>query len=142
MVTSTTFDILGGATETTEHWLADLREEIGWVSERGAYLCLRSTLHAMRDQMSVAAAAKLGDALPVLIRGVFYEGWNPSAVPVKYVDREAFLTRIRLGCRVEPGPDPEPTARAVFSVLSRRVDAEEIKALKASLPPGIRKLWP
>jgi uncharacterized protein (DUF2267 family) len=53
MATSTTFDILGGATETTEHWLADLREEIGWVSERGAYLCLRSTLHALRDQMTV-----------------------------------------------------------------------------------------
>ena len=142
MVTSTTFDILGGATETTEHWLADLREEIGWVSERGAYLCLRSTLHAMRDQMSVADAAKLGDALPVLIRGVFYEGWNPSAVPVRYVDREAFLTRIRLGCRVEPGPDPEPAARAVFSVLARRVEAEEIKTLKAGLTPEIQELWP
>ena len=80
--------------------------------------------------------------VPVLIRGVFYEGWNPSAVPVRYVDDEAFLTRIRLGCRVEPGPDPEPTARAVFNVLSKRVDAEEIRALKAGLPPGIRKLWP
>ncbi|MHC4993365.1 MAG: DUF2267 domain-containing protein [Planctomycetota bacterium] len=142
MVKSTTFDILGGATETTEHWLADLREEFGWVSERGAFLCLRSTLHALRDQMSVRDAAKLGDALPVLIRGVFYEGWNPSAVPVQFVDREAFLTRIRLGCRVEPGPDPEHAARAVFSVLSRRVDADEIKTLKAGLPPEIRKLWP
>ena len=142
MATSTTFDILGGATETTEHWLDDLREEIGWVSERGAYLCLRSTLHALRDQMSVEDAARLGEALPVLIRGVFYEGWNPSTVPVKYVDREAFLTRIRLGCRVEPGPDPEPAAKAVFSVLDKRLDAEEIEALKSGLPSELRQLWP
>ncbi|MHC4774567.1 MAG: DUF2267 domain-containing protein [Planctomycetota bacterium] len=142
MATSTTFDILRGATETTEHWLGDLREEIGWVSERGAYLCLRSTLHALRDQMSVEDAARLGEALPVLIRGVFYEGWNPSAVPVTYVDYEAFLTRIRLGCRVEPGPDPEPAAKAVFSVLDKRLDAEEVEALKSGLPSEIRQLWP
>jgi uncharacterized protein (DUF2267 family) len=142
MATSTTFDILGGASETTEHWLDDLREEIGWVSERGAYLCLRSTLHALRDQMSVEDAARLGEALPVLIRGVFYEGWSPSTVPVRYVDGEAFLTRIRLGCRVEPGPDPDLAARAVFSVLDKRVDAEEIEALKAGLPVELRQLWP
>jgi uncharacterized protein (DUF2267 family) len=142
MATSTTFDILGGATETTEHWLDDLREAIGWVSERGAYLCLRSTLHALRDQMSVEDAARLGEALPVLIRGVFYEDWSPSTVPVKYVDREAFLTRIRLGCRVEPGPDPEMAAGAVFSVLDKRLDADEIEAVKTRLSPEIQQLWP
>jgi uncharacterized protein (DUF2267 family) len=142
MATSTTFDILGGASETTEHWLDDLREAIGWVSERGAYLVLRSTLHAVRDQLSIGDTASLGEALPVLIRGVFYEGWNPSSVPLRYVDREAFLTRIRLGCRVEPGPDPELAATAVFSVLDKRLDAGEVEALKAALSPEIRQLWP
>ncbi|MHC4219244.1 MAG: DUF2267 domain-containing protein [Planctomycetota bacterium] len=141
MATSTTFDILGGACETTEYWLEDLREEIGWVSERCAYLCLRSTLHALRDQMTVADAARFAEALPVLIRGVFYEGWNPSAVPVQYVDHEAFLTRIRLGCRVEPGPDPEDAARAVFAVLAGRIEADDAEVLKAGLPAELRKLW-
>jgi uncharacterized protein (DUF2267 family) len=63
-------------------------------------------------------------------------------VPLRYVDREAFLTRIRLGCRVEPGPDPELAATAVFSVLDKRLDAGEVEALKAALSPEIRQLWP
>jgi uncharacterized protein (DUF2267 family) len=142
MATSTTFDILGGASETTAHWLADIREELGWASERGAYLVLRSTLHALRDQLPVGDAARLGEALPVLIRGVFYEGWKPSSVPRGYIDREGFLTRIGLGCRVEPGPDPELAARAVFSVLARRLGAGEIRALKAGLPVELRQFWP
>jgi uncharacterized protein (DUF2267 family) len=142
MVTATTFDILGGATETTGQWLADIREQLGWASERGAYLVLRSTLHALRDELPVADATRLGEALPVLIRGVYYEGWKPSRAPARRLDREGFLIRIELGCRVEPGPDPELAARAVFSVLAKRVAAGEIGAVKAILSPDLRPLWP
>jgi uncharacterized protein (DUF2267 family) len=142
MAKATTFDILGGACETTVHWLEDLREEIGWVSERAAYLVLRSTMHAVRDALTVEQSARLADALPVLMRGVFYEGWNPTGVPLRYVDREAFLTRIRLGCRVEPGPDPDLAATAVFKVLADRLDEGEVAALKAVLPSQVREFWP
>jgi uncharacterized protein (DUF2267 family) len=141
MAKATTFDILGGACETTVHWLEDLREEIGWVSERAAYLVLRSTLHAVRDALTVEQSARLAEALPVLVRGVFYEGWNPASVPLSYVDEEAFLTRIRLGCRVEPGPDADQAATAVFHLLAGHLDEDEIAALRAVLPPEILKFW-
>jgi uncharacterized protein (DUF2267 family) len=142
MAKATTFDILGGACETTISWLEDLREEIGWVSERAAYLVLRSALHAVRDALTVEHSARLAEALPVLVRGVFFEGWNPASVPLRYVDGEAFLTRIRLGCRVEPGPDPDQAATAVFRLLAGHLAADDVEALRAALPPEILQFWP
>jgi uncharacterized protein (DUF2267 family) len=138
---ATTFDILGGACETTGYWLEDLREEIGWVSERAAYLVLRSTLHAVRDALTVEQSARVAEALPVLLRGVFFEGWNPASVPLRYVDEAAFLTRIRLGCRVEPGPDPDRAATAVFRLLAGRLDEDDAAALRSALPPEVLNFW-
>jgi uncharacterized protein (DUF2267 family) len=142
MTTSTAFDILGDAFATTEDWLADVREEFGWVSERGAYLMLRSTLHAVRDHLTVEQAARLGAALPVLVRGIYFQGWKPADPPAVATDRDAFLAWIERGCRVEPGPDPEDAARAVFNVLADRLDTDEAEMVVRSLPPDLRRLWP
>jgi uncharacterized protein (DUF2267 family) len=40
----------------------------------------------------VEASAPFAAQLPDLIRGIFYAGWNPSAVPEMY-DAEAYAAR-------------------------------------------------
>ena len=84
--------------ETTLHkanrWLKELMEELGWEDRHAAYLALRATLHALRDRLTVEEVAHLGAQLPMLIRGVYYEGWDPTGKPVPERRVEAFLLRI------------------------------------------------
>lgn len=46
----------------------------------------------LRDRLTVEASAPFAAQLPDLIRGIFYAGWNPSAVPEMY-DAEAYAAR-------------------------------------------------
>jgi uncharacterized protein (DUF2267 family) len=132
--------------ETTLHkanrWLKELMEELGWEDRHAAYLALRATLHALRDRLTVEEVAHLGAQLPMLIRGVYYEGWDPTGKPVPERRVEAFLLRIAQQFADDPLADPEPIARGVFRMLARRVSDGEIEDIKHVLPASIRELWP
>lgn len=105
-----------------------------------AYSALRATLHALRDRLTVEEAVDLGAQLPMLIRGLYYEGWTPSGKPVKW-HRAEFLNAIRDRFGGEWPPDPETLARAVFRVLRRHVTAGEIEQVERMLPKDVRDLW-
>jgi uncharacterized protein (DUF2267 family) len=126
----------------TNSWLKELMRVQGSDSRHAAYLALRSTLHALRDRVTVEEAAHLGAQLPMLIRGFYYEGWDPTDKPLKIRHKDQFLDHIRQELRGTDPIDPEGTARAVFMVLSNRVSEGEIENVKRMLPSEIRELWP
>ena len=66
------------AAEQAQQWVSELARDLGW-SEQSAYRLLRSVLHTLRDWLSPAEMADLSAQLPTLIRGIYFEGWNPSA---------------------------------------------------------------
>jgi uncharacterized protein (DUF2267 family) len=86
--------------------------------------------------------AQLGAQLPMLIRGFYYEGWDPTHVPGRERHKEQFLTRIEHELRGDDNQDAEAVAGAVFAVLERRVTEGEIEDVKHILPEPIRQLWP
>lgn len=135
-----------GPIESTVHstnsWLKELAEELGWQDRERAYHAMAAVFHALRDRLTVAEAADLGAQLPTLLRGVYYEGWNPSGKPVKERRKEEFLAHIATCCRGQEQIFPEEVAWAVFKVLQRRVSAGEIGEIKHVLPAEIRSLWP
>jgi uncharacterized protein (DUF2267 family) len=103
---------------------------------------LRSTLHALRDRLTVEEVAQLGAQLPMLIRGFYYEGWDSTRKPLKLRDREEFLSIVDEEFRTRDTLNPELIARAVFRVLANRVAAGEIEDVKHVLPEEIRDLGP
>jgi uncharacterized protein (DUF2267 family) len=125
----------------TNTWIKELMQVLDTDDRHVAYLAMRATLHALRDRMTVAEVAQLGAQLPMLIRGFYYEGWDPTGKPFKARHREEFLERIsqELGT-VDLAP--EETATAVFIVLAARVAQGEIEDVKHILPAEIRGLWP
>jgi uncharacterized protein (DUF2267 family) len=127
---------------TTNSWLEELMEELGWQDRLRAYHALRAVLHALRDRLTVAEAADLGAQLPMLIRGLYYEGWTPHGKPVKERKKEDFLAHIAGALRGHAEIFPEGLAWAVFKVLQRHVSAGEIGDVKHVLPAPIRSLWP
>lgn len=128
--------------QTTNAWLKELMEELDWQDRHRAYRALRAVLHALRDRLTVEETADLGAQLPMLIRGLYYEGWTPSGKPVKERKKEDFLAHIEAAFRDDPAIFPEAVAGAVFKVLQRHVSAGEIGDVKQILPAQIRALWP
>lgn len=122
-------------------WLKELREELHTDDPQFAYQALRSVLHSLRDRLPVDEATDLGAQLPVLVRGIYYEGWKPAGKPQKIRSREEFLQQISSGL-VSAGPnDPARIAAAVFSVLERHVSDGEIEDVRHNLPEELRHLW-
>ena len=83
------------AVHTTNAWLKEVANELGW-QDRENYHAMGAVLHALRDRLTVAEAADLGAQLPTLIRGLYYDGWNPNGKPVKEQGRKtSWLTSQR-----------------------------------------------
>ncbi len=128
--------------QTTNVWINDVLEELGWEDRHRAYHALREVLHALRDRLPVDLAAGLAAQLPMLVRGFYYDGWHPHGKPVKDRDKDAFLAQVMTAFREGPYADPEKVTRVVFRVLARHVSGGEIERVKHSLSTGLRALWP
>jgi uncharacterized protein (DUF2267 family) len=127
--------------QTTNVWLRDIQEELGWLDRERAYHALRAVLHALRDRLPVDQAAALGAQLPMLIRGFYYEGWHPAGTPTRERKKEDFLAHVAAALRNDPAIDSEDVARAVFRVIARHVSPGEVRHVKIALPGEIRSLW-
>ena len=141
-MTITSIDVFETTLHKTNRWLKELMEELDWQDQHAAYLAMRATLHALRDRLTVEEVAQLGAQLPMLIRGFYYEGWDPTGKPVRERRVEGFLVWIAQQFPDRGLVDPEVIARAVFRTLARRVSEGEIEDVKHVLPAGIRELWP
>jgi len=127
---------------TTNTWLKELMERMGWQDRPSAYRALRAVLHALRDRLTVDEVVTLGAQFPMLIRGIYYEGWHPAGKPLKERKKELFLAHIAEAFRDSPDVDPEEVARQVFQLLTKHVTIGEIEGVKHCLPTELRALWP
>jgi len=128
--------------QTTNTWLKELTERMGWHDRRRAYHALRAVLHALRDRLTVDEVVTLGAQLPMLIRGFYYEGWHPADKPLMERKKNDFLAHIADAFRDSPDVDPEEVAREVFQLVAKHVTAGEIEGVKHCLPIELRALWP
>jgi len=115
-------------------------ERMRWHDRHRAYFALRIVLHALRDHLSVDEVVAFGAQLPMLVRGFYYEGWQPSKKPLKERKKEVFLSHIADAFR-DPDIDPEQVVRAVFQVLTDHMTIGETESIKHCLPKEIRALW-
>ena len=125
----------------TRGWLKDLMEELDWKEPHKAYLAPRAVLHVLRDRLTVEETAHLAAQLPMLIRGFYYEGWDPSGKPLKERHQEEFLSHVKSYFKNDEKIEPERVVRAVFKVLSKHISQGEIEDVKQTLPGKLRILW-
>lgn len=84
-------------------------------------------------------AADLGAQLPALVRGLYYEGWDPSRTPRK-MDAEEFTATFARQATLPEGQDPQHAIAAAFRVLQRNVTEGEVDDVLKSLPVHVRQL--
>lgn len=141
-MSATGLEVFDTTVQKTNRWLGEATGVLDQ-DKHTAYLAFRSTLHALRDRMTVEEVAHFAAQLPMLMRGFYYEGWDPTDKPQRVRTREEFLACITQELHgADHLLDPEVLARAVFAVLDKRITRGEVDRLKASLPEKIRELWP
>ncbi len=140
-VSMTGLEVFDETLRKTNTWLKEIAQALG-LDRHGAYQVLRAVLHCLRDRLTINKAAQLGDQLPMLVRGIYYEAWRPAGKPEKIRSRDEFLTRITAHIAMKQSIDAEKAARAVFRTLENHVSAGEIRDVMQVLPEDIRALWP
>ncbi|MCU1337192.1 MAG: hypothetical protein JWO19_2773 [Bryobacterales bacterium] len=140
-MSTTGLEVFDRTIHRTNIWLKDLMQMLDFEDRHEAYHALRAVLHSLRDRLTVEEAAHFAAQLPMLIRGFYYEGWDPTGKPLKERHRDEFLMRIDEELRPYE-INAEAAARAVFLLLANRISEGEIEDIEHVLPREIRDLWP
>lgn len=127
--------------QETNTWLHEIAERLGNPNRQLAYHALRGVLFALRDRLTVDEAFNLAAQLPMLIRGIYFEGYKPASKPEKYHSDE-FLLRVHEELQQVGRSSPENATRAVLSVLQEHISEGEIFDIIDDLPADLRRLWP
>ncbi|MGB5075983.1 MAG: DUF2267 domain-containing protein [Sphingorhabdus sp.] len=133
--------IFDKAVQDANIWVNDVQAAVGWNDKQRAYRLMRETLHLLRDRLQVDECAQLAAQLPTLIRGIYYEGYNPSKIATDIKRKEQFVWAIEGKFQDDPLIDPEAEVSAVMDILAKHISRGEIEDVKKSLPEDLRKLW-
>ena len=129
--------------QKTNRLLKEIEQEYGWPQERRgqSYHALNAVLHALRDRLTVEESAQLAAQLPMLVRGMYYDGWNPTHVPEK-MGRDEFLNRVRQEFPYEVDGGTELLVQTVFQALGHHVSEGEWNDIKSTMPRDLAAVLP
>ena len=132
--------IIPNSAQKMREWLDELAQELGSEDRNYAYRVMRGHLHAIRDRISVEETAQLAAQLPILVRGVYYEGWVPARVPGSYRSVDEFLGRIAEEASLVGETEASVACQAASRVLHRHVSEGELDDVIAGLPEELKPL--
>lgn len=137
-MSTTAVTLIEESAQKSRLWLDELAEELGRPGDQKyALRVLRGFLHTLRDRLPVPETAHLSAQLPEFLRGVFYEGWRPTTVPLRYHDRDTFLAKVAEGGRLAGETEAAYAAEATVRVLRRHVGKGELDKVRSVLPHQI-----
>lgn len=129
------------AAQQAQQWVNELADDLKW-DERRAYHLFRCVLHALRDWLSQEEMVDLSAQLPVLVRGIYFEGWKPLETPVWERRKDDLIERVQDAFSGDLLSDPDAAVSAVFRLLDRHVSHGEIVQVRKSMKKSLRELWP
>jgi uncharacterized protein (DUF2267 family) len=141
-MSATGLDVFDKTIHETNAFVKIVMRELDTDDRRMALGALRGALHALRDNLGVIENAHLSAQLPMLLRGLYYEGWVPEAGPARERHYADFLEHVARHLPPQLQRYPEEAARAAFAALNERVDGGELAKLKGEMPRELGTLWP
>lgn len=128
--------------DLTSEWIHQIDQMVTWENSNRSFRLLRATLHALRDMLSVDEAVHLAAQMPTFMRGVYFEGWDPSRSPAKNREKMDFIARVCDAFQKDKLDDPEESVGIIFSFLNTRISSGEINDIRNSLRKSLRDIWP
>jgi uncharacterized protein (DUF2267 family) len=133
-------ETIESTTQKIHEWIARIGESLH-MEKRDAYKSLRAVLQTLRDRLPLDLAVHFGAQLPMLVRGLYYEGWEPSKVPIK-MSREQFLGAVRTKIVADRVIDPAETIQSVLAVVADHIGGGEMEKVMHSFPQDMQSLFP
>lgn len=128
--------------QQAQQWVNELDDDLNWDDKGRAYRLLRSVLHTLRDFLSIEEVADLSAQLPIVIRGVFFEEWDPSTAPVWKRKKQDFIEQVASDFKNDPLDNADVAVAAVFKLMDRHISQGEITQVRNSMQKSLRNLWP
>jgi len=128
-------------------WLLDLMKAMKWDSRERALSAYRATLHTVRDLLPDNNVVHFGAQLPLILKGIFYDGWTLKARPTYQVNTAAQfydLVRFELGS-ANLKFDNETIrqfTKAIFQNMTKHMGEKEMRKVKALLRENVRDIIP
>jgi uncharacterized protein (DUF2267 family) len=132
-------DVFEKTLQTTNIWLDEISAVVV-VDRRVAWKVLSVVLHKLRDRLPAALSAHLSAELPLLVRGVYYDQFEPDKPPMRW-DYDEFVSEVSKWLSDTRPVDPDLAIQAVFTVLSRHLPRGQIRKVQNALPEGLRSVW-
>jgi uncharacterized protein (DUF2267 family) len=123
----------------TNEWVAEVARELGTEDREDAWRILRAYLQVLRDQLTADEAADLAAQLPLVLRGAFYEAYDPGHQPAKLRNPEEFLSTFAERAQLDR-ERAAGAAEAVTRVLRRHVTEGEFEDVLSQLPTKVREV--
>jgi len=133
-------DVFDRTLETTHIWLNEICIDLG-PDKQVAWKVLSTVLHKLRDRLTINLAAHLGAQLPLLVRGIYYDQFEPGKMPSEFRSREEFIAEVAEWLSDTRPVDPVEAIRSVFRVLSRHISEGQINKVRDALPKSLRQMW-
>ncbi|HVX22201.1 MAG TPA: DUF2267 domain-containing protein [Acidimicrobiales bacterium] len=126
-------DVIDRTVTKTYEWLREVTRRADLGDPHRAYQVLRAVLHALRDRVSPDVAAHLAAQLPLLVRGIFYEGWDPGKTPIR-MSLVEFLARVEHDAGLKGTSAAENATRAVLELCWDELGDGTMEHLISVLP--------
>ena len=139
---STGLAVFDTTVNETNEWLKALEVRLPGSDRHEAYIALRAVMHALRDRLAPGGAMRLAAQLPLLLRGVFTEGWRPDETPVRTRTAEAFILKVAQALPPKFPFEAEHTTRAVVEMMWSQMNGGAMEKVREELPHDIGALWP
>ncbi|KAB7614443.1 DUF2267 domain-containing protein [Amylibacter sp. SFDW26] len=135
-------EVIEHTAQITHEWINELKERLEWQSHRDVLRLLRVTLHQVRDHLLIDEMAQFSAQLPLLIRGMFFEGWVPKRTPIKQRHAVDFISDIEQHVGAVLDYRGAEDIRKVFELINAKLSRSEVSDVRANLSKEIRLLWP
>ena len=139
-MSATGLDVFDKTLETTHIWLNEICADLG-PDKQVAWKVLSTVLHKLRDRLPIGLVAHLGAQLPLIVRGVYYDQFEPSKLPTKCNSREEFIAEVAEWLSDTRPVDPDLAVRSVFRVLSHHISEGQVAKVREALPRSLRQSW-
>ena len=77
----------------------------------------------------------------MLLRGIYYEAYQPAKTPSKVHSRDEFLDAVSGELNDLPPIDPEDACRSVFDCMRSHITPGQLEKVFWSLPEHVRQIF-
>jgi len=137
---SNTVDVLETSLQKTYQILGEIEEDLSWQGRRHqSYQALREVLHTLRDRLPVDVSTHFAAQLTLVLKGVYYDGWRPSNVPIK-MDRQEFIDHVAKKLMLDTEDGYEKIIKTVIGRVFSSIDPQEMQKIIDALPGELARL--